>query len=1003
MPREPQMSPRKSPGTGYLWMWVQEENLGYCTVVREYRSCFRNGAEIRHGNSFQDGCTPRCVCDNGNFKCEPLCEIPAPPLLHYCTKMHLEKEPGQCCKKWSCSGYKTAAASREHLTLVEDPTTKSQDRTPCFVDGKEYLQDHAPHCPATRPEPVPDCVEMHLESVPGLCCKKWKCNKYGTKENQEYLREMEARLNLNVPVVFRKFHSCINDRTEIRHGQRFQQGCQFNCECHDGLPFCRSLCPPAIPDYFPGCTDMREVSEPGACCKQWSCTKKQHMDMKITMEAQHHQTSEAKVAEALQVDERTTCSGCTGGSYNNPNPTAEEESPPPLPEKKQGCPQECRCPVNPKCPPGSPLVQDTCGCGCKVCAGGFSSVCDGLRPCDATQNLTCHYLWRKEEDLGYCNVIREYRSCFRNGAEVRHGDAFVDGCTARCVCDNGNFKCEPLCEIPAPPLLHYCTKMHLEKEPGQCCKEWSCSGYKTAAASREHLTLVEDPTTKSQDRTPCFVDGKEYLQDHAPHCPATRPEPVPDCVEMHLESVPGLCCKKWKCNKYGTKENQEYLREMEARLNLNVPVVIRKFHSCFNDSTEIRHGQRFQQGCAFDCHCSDGLKICRVLCPPALPDYLPNCIDFREVSEPGACCKQWKCTKYKGVDDKTTIKAQNHQTSEAKVADALQVREVIREYRSCFNNGTEIGHGDTFDYGCTARCACDDGHFKCEPICKTFAPPLIHGCSKLHLEKGQGQCCENWSCKEYNAEDTQSSQGSLIVFFSIKEGGSSYETQVDATRQSCFVDGKEILHGQKFKDGCRYLCICSNGKGLCLPLCPPTQPEPVPGCVEMHLESVPGRCCKKWKCKEYKAVDTQEPVEDLSELETRLSLNAPVPGKCCKEWKCLKYQQVEGDVTVETLYHPTSEDEVDDTVQVKGVKSRRSSREAPHTAGDTSVVQTSSCDMEPTEWTPCSRPCGLGRSTRVTYDPESCSPQAEKRRCMVKPCRAENSNASYRERRMIRG
>uniref|UniRef100_A0A8C5QUE4 VWFC domain-containing protein n=1 Tax=Leptobrachium leishanense TaxID=445787 RepID=A0A8C5QUE4_9ANUR len=285
------------------------------------------------------------------------------------------------------------------------------------------------------------------------------------------------------------------------------------------------------------------------------------------------------------------------------------------------------------------------------------------------------------------------------------------------------------------------------------------------------------------------------------------------------------------------------------------------FHPPTKKETQ-RHPLDRKEGCPKACRCP-----VNPTCAPGRPLVMDTC---------GCGCKVCAVGWISQCDGFRPCDASQNLTCLYFEGPYLGVCNVIREYRSCFNKGNEVVHGESFYHGCTARCVCDDGKLKCESFCRKYDPPLVDGCSKLRFEKGYGNCCENWSCKEYNATDTLSPHGRLTVLKSIKEGRSPSTTQVDATRQSCFIDGKEILHGQKFKDGCRHLCICANGSGLCIPLCPPTQPEPVADCVEMQLESVPGLCCKKWKCKEYKAMDTKVSPEDLRELEANLSLSIPV-------------------------------------------------------------------------------------------------------------------------------
>ncbi|XP_068105518.1 CCN family member 3-like [Hyperolius riggenbachi] len=48
-----------------------------------------------------------------------------------------------------------------------------------------------------------------------------------------------------------------------------------------------------------------------------------------------------------------------------------------------------------------------------------------------------------------------------------------------------------------------------------------------------------------------------------------------------------------------------------------------------------------------------------------------------------------------------------------------------------------------------------------------------------------------------------------------------------------------------------------------------------------------------------------------------------------------------------------------------------------------------------TEWTPCSKTCGFGNSIRIVYEGESCTPVAERRLCMIRPCMRQYVSANY--------
>ncbi|KAM4696820.1 CCN family member 5-like [Rhinophrynus dorsalis] len=182
--------------------------------------------------------------------------------------------------------------------------------------------------------------------------------------------------------------------------------------------------------------------------------------------------------------------------------------------EKQGCPQSCECPVNVRCPLGTPRVLDTCGCGCEVCAQPLDALCDGLRPCNPAQNLICQYL-DLEEKQGVCKVLQNPRSCFLNGREILHGEEFNIHCHSNCKCDNGFLMCSSTCPDQQPPLIPGCKEMQLVTVPGECCPQWKCS---------EDLDWLmpewdEDDPTSEEENAPY---GKDRMRREAPNRDVTE-------------------------------------------------------------------------------------------------------------------------------------------------------------------------------------------------------------------------------------------------------------------------------------------------------------------------------------------------------------------------------------------------------------------------------------------------------------------------------------------------
>ncbi|KFO53162.1 WNT1-inducible-signaling pathway protein 2, partial [Corvus brachyrhynchos] len=112
----------------------------------------------------------------------------------------------------------------------------------------------------------------------------------------------------------------------------------------------------------------------------------------------------------------------------------------------QLCRRPCYCPwVPPRCPRGSPLVLDGCGC-CKICARRLGEPCDFLHVCDQSQGLVCDYSSASAGTGATCNFEDDEEGCEVNGRVYREGEVFQPSCKIQCQCLDGGFNCIPLCQ-----------------------------------------------------------------------------------------------------------------------------------------------------------------------------------------------------------------------------------------------------------------------------------------------------------------------------------------------------------------------------------------------------------------------------------------------------------------------------------------------------------------------------------------------------------------------------
>ncbi|KAL4616965.1 protein NOV-like [Arapaima gigas] len=141
----------------------------------------------------------------------------------------------------------------------------------------------------------------------------------------------------------------------------------------------------------------------------------------------------------------------------------------------------------------------------------------------------------------------------------------------------------------------------------------------------------------------------------------------------------------------------------------------------------------------------------------------------------------------------------------------------------------------------------------------------------------------------------------------------------------CVLDGSVYQNGETFFPSCRFQCVCRDGHISCVPRCNLDVLLPGLHCPFPHKVHVPGECCEKWVC--------DHPVE-----------TSPLGGVAMAA-----YRQEE---TVGLdLWDPSL-----------------------------------NCIEQITEWSACSRTCGLGVSTRVSNRNQRCEMVKQSRLCVVRAC-----------------
>ncbi|XP_025063598.1 protein NOV homolog [Alligator sinensis] len=144
---------------------------------------------------------------------------------------------------------------------------------------------------------------------------------------------------------------------------------------------------------------------------------------------------------------------------------------------------------------------------------------------------------------------------------------------------------------------------------------------------------------------------------------------------------------------------------------------------------------------------------------------------------------------------------------------------------------------------------------------------------------------------------------------------------------NCVFDGIIYRSGETFQPSCKYQCTCRDGQIGCVPRCNLDLLLPGPDCPFPRKVEVPGECCEKWIC-------------------------GPK-----------------------------------DEVMLGGFAMAAYRQEA--TVGIDVSDSSSNCIEQTTDWSACSKSCGMGFSTRITNRNRQCEMVKQTRLCMVRPCENE--------------
>ncbi|KAJ8001938.1 hypothetical protein DPEC_G00174600 [Dallia pectoralis] len=254
---------------------------------------------------------------------------------------------------------------------------------------------------------------------------------------------------------------------------------------------------------------------------------------------------------------------------------------------------------------------------------------------------------------------------------------------------------------------------------------------------------------------------------------------------------------------------------------------------------------------------------------------------------------------------------------------------------------------------CPTVCECPASGVRCLP--GVSAVPDGCGCCQVCAAQLNQDCGPTLPCDHHKGlECNYGNDVSLVdgICRAKKEG------------RTCEYNGRIYQNGESFRAGCKHQCTCVDGAVGCAPLCDHRLPRPTLACPYPRLIRVPGECCFTVDChKGTWRLPSAKHFQKPSQRKPRPDEYRPYDplGN-----ELLENGQGRANELLQSGY---------------GWANEHGYKHLPVTK-----YPVEKCVVQTTGWSPCSRSCGMGLSSRITNDNARCKMERETRLCVLRPC-----------------
>ncbi|KAJ8302983.1 hypothetical protein KUTeg_019379 [Tegillarca granosa] len=817
--------------------------------------CIMNGKSYTQGQRWNDGCSRICVCDDGvtgHYSCSDRCPQ-YQNIAPSCIMVPDPKDP-TCCKVPDCNTQTPNLLNPNptppsgifgSITGVNPPqTTPKPNPQVTLVPNPNNPNPTAQPNPNQTPQPYPYPTPYPGGTYPPQILQYLTPNPQNTPAPGQTLSPQPNYTPIpGTPSPAPKV--CVYKGKSYSQGQRWRDGCDYNCICEDGMTGkykCTAICPryPSVP------LNCRMVTDPAnPCCEKPDCSPTQAPQPGVTQAPKPGQTPNP--LGTVAPNPQNTLSPNPQFCIYNGIPYRQGQT------WQDGCDKICRC-------EDAMTKQITCDDRCATyppLKSGCTYVTDPKDQCcqipqctnQQTPNPTSVVTGQKGTVSGgnlpavgsnIPSISGRGNVCLYKGNMYQQGQTWDDGCTYSCVCidgSTGRYKCTEKC-YRIPNLPSSCTM--IQDPDNQCCQKAYCPN------------LVPNP------------------QNTVAPNPQNSVAPNP---QNTLAPNPG--------NTLAPNPGSTVAPNPQNTVAPNPGYTPTPKDVCVYKNQNYKQDQMWYDGCTLLCRCENamtGFYRCQERC--SRYDSVPSeCTLVPDPKDP-TCCQVPQCpVKPTSGPIPTPGIIQNPLTPKPGVITGLGPiptaqptpqpqpgQTPVPGYTplpktGCYYKGLAYHKGQKWDDGCQYTCECLDdmtGQYRCVEKCNAF-PNLDSRC--VLVQDPQKPCCKKPYCDFVNP--TPFPNGAPTPAPGVTQvpvpgrtpapqptPGSVNPGQnpTPAPNSFCVYKGVFYKQSQQWFDGCDQICQCddsSTGYYSCHARCPTYNNVPS-NCV---LKTDPNdQCCLAPDC-----------------------------------------------------------------------------------------------------------------------------------------------------------